>query len=341
MSKRHISYPKIGQLRNVISTVCHMATYIGKDENGEPIYDGNLPRPIIKFTGTVKLHGTNASVAFNNEVGLYYQSRQNIITPQVDNAGFAFFAESNRNVLQKFMTDLICKNNINTDKYTITIYGEWCGGNIQKGVAITGLDKMWVIFGVKVSAIDQDTDETSYWVDHSIIRYPENRIFNIEDYPKYEVDIDFNDPSLDVENECPVGKAFGVTGIGEGIVFTGTYKDTNLRFKAKGKEHSASKVKSLAPIDTEKLNSVNEFIEYSVTENRLNQAIEQVFTATGTTPEIKMMGNFLKWITNDIIQEEMDVMTESNLEPNDVKKNISNKARLWFMNYLDKQAGLA
>ena len=26
------------------------------------------------------------------------------------------------------------------------IYGEWCGGNIQKGVAINGLNKMFVIF---------------------------------------------------------------------------------------------------------------------------------------------------------------------------------------------------
>ena len=89
------------------------------------------------------------------------------------------------------------------------------------------------------------------------------------------------------------------------------------------------------------MNSINEFIEYSVTENRLNQGVEQVFTSAGLVPEIKMMGQFLRWITNDIVDEEMDVMTENNLEPKDVKKHISTKAREWFMNYLDEQAGLA
>jgi hypothetical protein len=34
---------------------------------------------------------------------------------------------------------------------TITIYGEWCGGNIQKGVGITNLEKSFFIFGVKIT----------------------------------------------------------------------------------------------------------------------------------------------------------------------------------------------
>lgn len=351
MSKKHISYPKIGQFRNVVSTVCHMATYVGKDEQGEPIYDGTLPRPVIKFTGTCKCHGTNASVVYNNKDGMWYQSRENIITPQKDNAGFAFFAESNKDIFQTFMKYLINKNNINSDTHSTTIYGEWCGKGIQKGVAISNLNKMFIIFGVKVSPIDQDTDEASYWIDHSLLKCPDNHIYNVEDFQKFEVEIDFNDPKpaqekiiemvLNVEKECPIGKAFGVSGIGEGIVFTGTYKDTNLRFKSKGDEHKSSKSKSIVAIDTEKVANIQEFIEYAVTENRLNQGIEQVFTSTSTEPQIRMMGDYLKWIVNDIIKEEIDVMNENNLEPNDVKKYISNKAREWFMTYLDKQVGLA
>jgi hypothetical protein len=330
-----------------------MATYIGKDENGDPMYDGTLPRPVIKFTGTVKLHGTNASVAYNSQAGLWYQSRKNVITVQKDNAGFAFFADSNRAKFEEFMETLIKDNEIDTDNYTVTIYGEWCGGNIQKNVAITQLDKMFVIFGVKVSPIDTNSEESSYWIDHTGLKDVDNRIFNINDFPTYEVSVDFNDPKpaqekitemvLEVEKECPVGKTLGVSGIGEGIVFTSKYKDANLRFKAKGKEHSTSKgkKKQLIEIDPEKMENIQEFIEYSVTENRLNQAIEQVFTVTSTTPTIKMMGQFLKWMVNDILKEEMDVMKESNLEPKDVQKHISNNARKWFMDYLDKQAGIA
>lgn len=57
MNKKHVSYPKIQQLRNVISNVNHMATYVGQDANDNPIYDGTLTLPTLKFTGSVKLHG--------------------------------------------------------------------------------------------------------------------------------------------------------------------------------------------------------------------------------------------------------------------------------------------
>ena len=361
--KRHISYPKIKQFRQVISDINHSASFLHLDENNDPVYDSNYEKPVVTFRGTVKLHGTNAGVSYNSIEGMWAQSRKNIITPEKDNAGFAFFVESNKEVINEMFQTLIKDNGTDTDNYTLTIYGEWCGGNIQKGVAISGLDKMWVIFGVKVSPNDQGTDEQAYWIDHSKLKSIENKIYNVVDFKTFEIDIDFGNPSeaqnkivdlvLEVEKECPVGREFGrkivpasmrvgenVCTTGEGIVFTGKFKDNYYRFKAKGKEHSASKVKTVAPIDVEKMNSIKEFVDYAVTENRLNQGVEQVFTTSSTPVEIKMMGAFLKWVSNDVITEEMDVMKESNLEPRDVKKEISNKARKWFMDYLDKLAGL-
>ncbi len=41
----------------------------------------------------------------------------------------------------------------------------------------------------------------------------------------------------------------------------------------------------------------------------------------------------------DFIKEESDTLNENNLTPKDVGKYVSNKARLWFMNYLDKEIG--
>ena len=74
---KHSSYPKIGQLRNIIHSLRLRFQYVGKDENGDPIYDETRVLPIVKFVGTVKLHGTNS--AFTNhgdEIG--FQSRTNM-----------------------------------------------------------------------------------------------------------------------------------------------------------------------------------------------------------------------------------------------------------------------
>jgi len=79
--KKHISFPSIEQFRHVVASVNRQANYVGADVNGDAIYDPNLPKPVLTFKGTVKLHGTNAGVCYNNEDGFWIQSRENIITP--------------------------------------------------------------------------------------------------------------------------------------------------------------------------------------------------------------------------------------------------------------------
>jgi len=79
--KKHIKFPSIEQFRTVVSNVNRHFNFVGLDENGDAIYDPTLPKPVITFKGTVKLHGTNAGVSFNNIGGLWAQSRENIITP--------------------------------------------------------------------------------------------------------------------------------------------------------------------------------------------------------------------------------------------------------------------
>ena len=147
--KRHISFPSIEQYRNVVADVIRRAHFDGMDAEGEAIYNPNKPKPVLTFKGTVKLHGTNAGVCFNHKDKLWVQSRENIITPESDNAGFAFFVESNREAFLDLMAKVMIKNNLDTDDNTISIYGEWCGGNIQKGVGITNLPKSFFIFGVR------------------------------------------------------------------------------------------------------------------------------------------------------------------------------------------------
>jgi len=341
-------FTDIGQYRNVIKDVCHDAQFKGVDADGNLIMDRNVILPTIKFKGTVKLHGTNAAVAMDSNGEMWYQSRSNIITPTHDNAGFAFFAECNKKVFADIIADIAATQNLTNE--TIVIFGEWCAGNIQKGVAISGLDKMFVIFAVKVST---ETEEDNYYLHEDVWKKysaPECKIYNINDFETYTVDIDFNNPELsrnemidimaNVEKECPVGKAFGRkygedNTTGEGNVWVGWYNGRRYIFKIKGEKHSVTKVKTLAPVDVEKISSINSFVEYALTENRLNQGIEQVFTTQSKVPDQKYTGDFLKWIVNDIIKEELDTLNTNNLEPKEVTKYISNEARKWYFNYLE------
>jgi hypothetical protein len=174
----------------------------------------------------------------------------------------------------------------------------------------------------------------------------------IYDFKTYEMSIDFNSPELaqnklgeltmEVEAECPVAKEMGVSGIGEGVVWrcvTPGWNDSGTWFKVKGDKHSNSKVKTLASVDVEKVNSIKECAEKVVTENRLKQGVSHL-QEMGMELDIKNMGAFLKWVASDAIKEEIDTIIESGLEPKEVGKQISTIARLWFMEQLNANVGL-
>lgn len=341
--KKMITFPEIGQFRQVIKTIHDKTRYIGRDADNNGVFDPTIKLPTLIFTGTVKLHGTNAGITLSKDGDFYAQSRENIITVEKDNAGFAFFVESNKQVFLDLFLTLDFK-----DADYLTIFGEWCGGNIQKGVAINGLPKMFVIFAVKRSYIDNEEKSNYFLLDSEIkhLKSVDNKIYNILDFKTYSITIDFEEPqdiqnqlvdlTNEVEKECPVGKAFGNEGTGEGIVWKTETDFGTMRFKVKGEKHQSSKVKTLAPVNTDKINSIKEFADYAVTESRLEQGIEKVFTSVGEQIDIKKLGDFLKWIMGDIVKEETDTLKSNNLEPKDVGSAVSNKARTWFLQKWNK-----
>lgn len=139
-----------------------------------------------------------------------------------------------------------------------------------------------------------------------------------------------------VENECPWAKSFGVSGVGEGIVWTSLERpqDNGLAFKVKGYKHinknaQAPKV-ALSP---ERLAGITEFVDYALSESRLDQGI-QYLIETGHDLSILNLGVYLKWVSQDILEEETDVLTESGLEWKEVVKVINNQAKSYFMNGL-------
>ena len=319
-------YNSIEQFRNVIKTVKINTDYKGKDSDGNPIYSHDEDYPVLKFKGTVKVHGTNAAIVLYKNGEKKYQSRGRELSFDKDNCDFMKRMYSiNTNGLFK---------DIDFKDY-VAIYGEWCGGNIQKGVAISGLDKMFIIFGIKVDDNFIELKES--------LQDNENKIYNILQFPTYNVEIDFNNPELiqneliektiKVENECPIGKYFGISGIGEGIVFTCT-SDLDLKFKSKGEKHSVSKVKTINSIDIESLEKIDDFVSSVVTNNRLEQAVSYM-NEMGIPLDKKNTREFLKWMTDDVLKEEMDTIVGNNLDVKKTMSAVSDKSRVWFFNKIN------
>lgn len=327
-------YPSIEQFRNVIRTVKTQHDYKGKDEADEPIYRHDSDYPTLKFKGTVKLHGTNGSIVKYKD-RIEFQSRESVLSLTSDNAGF-FSYMSNQN-LDKLFEDL------EFEEYA-AIYGEWCGGNIQKGVAINGLPKMFVIFGLKV---DDVWLETGYIHPENLQKYWVNgwnkvNIYHINQFPTFHLDIDFNNPEYTqnelvkiteaVEAECPVGKFFGVSGIGEGVVWQ-CPEQPELIFKVKGEKHSVSKVTTVAAIDTVALENIKQFVDLALQESRLLQGIEKLKEAGKEITE-KSTGDFLRWIIGDIMKEEEDTIIKNQFDVKKLNPVISNKARVWYFKHI-------
>ena len=316
-----VKFESVGQFRNFIKTM----QYLG-------LRKSNL-------IGTVKIHGTNSSVGLDlKDNSLFCQSRNRVLSLDDDNYDFVKYIEDNKSEFLKIFNEI--KNKINTENYdSIIIYGEWAGKGIQNKVAVSELDRFFAPFSIRgINKGTIDILDVKLEINESIRFYP------IETFGIYNVELDLDNVHLAqqeiknitiaIENECPVGKYFGISGIGEGVVFTDETRTYS--FKSKGEKHSVSKVKTMANVDVEKIKKIQDFIDYAVTENRLNQGIEYL-KEMNKELDILSIGDFLRWLANDILKEEQDVITENGLD-NDLKsimKSTSNKGRKWFMDKIN------
>jgi hypothetical protein len=91
-----------------------------------------------------------------------------------------------------------------------------------------------------------------------------------------------------------------------------------------------SKVKTLAPVDVEKVKSIRECVDKIVTEARLQQGIDHLkMNHLDITP--LNLGEFIKWVVGDATREELDTILESGLVVKEVGKAASTVARNWFL----------
>lgn len=350
-----IKYDSISKLNDVVKTINHQARFLGLDEDNNPIYKEVYDLPIINATVTEKIHGTNAGVRVhieNNEYKVEYQSRNNTITPTNDNAGCAFFCESRKESFINFTKELSNYYDIDLNKYIITLFGEFCGGNIQKNSAVSGLDKMFILFQHFKVSLKEDK-EVNYWLetkaDNILIQDSNERIYNILTFPYYNIEIDFNKPNNTInylvelieknEDSSPVGKYFGIEdNILEGYVVTFYYKGSLYKFKAKGEKHSNSKVSKLNYVDNELENIKIEFANSVTPSWRLEQGWQELFGINNEklVPNIKYVGDFIRWVFNDIIKEESDLLNSKGLEPKQVNGLIANISKKWFIKRLEE-----
>lgn len=127
--------------------------------------------------------------------------------------------------------------------------------------------------------------------------------------------------------------SFELPFVGEGIVWWS--HTTDIKFKTKGEKHSASKVKTLVPVDAERMSSIAEFVDATVTENRLNQGLDKM-RELGHALDVTSTGHFLKWIIGDILREEATNIEASSFDPKEITTPLSNKARGWWFNQINK-----
>jgi len=133
MAKRFISYGSTLRFEGVLKII----------RRSTP----NLPT--YKVQGFEKIHGQNFAVCYSNPDGIWYQSRNNI----VEASPTAKYLKEEPWV--EIINSLAKEYNVDLDTHIITVYGEHCGGNIQKLSAVSDLSKRFIIFAdFKVSPLE-------------------------------------------------------------------------------------------------------------------------------------------------------------------------------------------
>ena len=295
--------------------------------------------PVIKYHGTVKLHGSNAGVRVNIDGSIQPQSKEIFLTTENTNFGFKGFVESvNDGIWNSLAQKFLAVNGIQAQGEAVTIFGEWCGQGIQKGSALTQCPKHFVVFH---AAYGDTMLSTMVEPDLAMNK---NGVYFINQIPSYEVEVNPNDfqaasdylneLTASVELECPWAKTmFDISGVGEGLVWIPSRRhltnDDHYRFKTKGDKHKArsNPQGNVAPVDIEKVNSIKECVNIILTENRMEQMVKD--NNLPLTPA--SIGPFLKALAEDILKEESHVITENGLDWKDVGKLVQSEARAWFM----------
>ena len=328
-------YPKIFKLSDFVYAVKSLPEY-------------QSPSLTVPLIGTTKLHGTHADVVFesasSDKIRLQSRNQLDLKAGKQDNAGFATWVANSRetrDVLIRLRNRFVKRyRELNPRPVVdgeVIIAAEWCGTGIQKKVAISKVPRFMAIISVFINGS---------WVpdwEYADIEDAETRIYNIGRAGYFRHELRLDDRGLaeseteirrvtdEVERECPFAKQVcGESGLGEGIVWKAVNRCGNPTywFKSKGDQHAVSNVSKLpaSAVDRENRERVGNFAQAVVTDNRLEQG-----WALLSQKNLRGLGMFLKWITEDCLGEEKREMEVLEISKGKLGPAIVAIAKPWFL----------
>jgi hypothetical protein len=293
----------------------------------------------VDYRGTVKLHGTNGGVRFQKDGVIVAQSRNRDLTLESDNHGFAAFVRGQRSQFRTIHRQLLAHLGVDDEAdREVTIFGEWVGPGIQRGVALAQLPvKQFVVFAAVV-------DDEFVQVGDGQWAIAGQQIHPITLAPHWQISLNFLDKDGirkafdniqnivdDVEARCPWAAMFGIDGVGEGIVWrpsSAVMQDMpGLWFKTKGAKHSKGGKRPKEPVSAPE--GLEPFVAMACTDERLHQGLDYL-REMGLECDMTSMGAYLKWVSGDICDELGDDMADAGLTWKQVAKHINSRAVAWF-----------
>ena len=295
----------------------------------------------INLYGTPKLHGTNIGIIFKSNGEYTLQTRNRIITKDNDHFGFyKWMTQDKINYIYNHFKYLFDNRKIKA----IIVYGEFAGKGVQKGVAISQIERFYAPFAVRII-----TDKDDYYIKPRSMDFnlwnDELRIYNLFN-PKYFVKVNVDKSNLEeviniideYVKECEVEDkfaiAFGMEGIGEGIVWDYEIDGKTYFFKTKIDEFKtkAQKVNKNKTID--EIKEDKKIIEYCLNEYRLRQGIEYM-NENGIDTIIQNIKDFITWVVEDTIREEERFILDNGLNEKRVRKLVGTEAAKWYKQQLN------
>jgi hypothetical protein len=332
----------------------------GKVEDLIERFNYIYPRPslpgtptTISFSGTVKLHGTHSDLVIYSNDTIRIQSRNRLsLDTTHDNYGVAasilpLRAETLelRNKFRERFLELNPGTQIK-DEYPLIIAGEWIGPGVQKNVAIEKLpSKYFVILSISINTA---------WIPNEGYEDISNEsvgIYNISRGGTFSEIMDVDDPksfihratmvTLEVEKECPFAKSFGLSGVGEGIVWKAAHplgSDSRFWFKTKGPLHritNTDALKKSVAIRGSNKTKAKSFAEAAVTVQRLEQAWDYLGEM-----EIKRnkagLSEFNRWLNNDVEVEEKKAIADLDVNKHTLRKEIQWIGKAYYFKRLEE-----
>jgi hypothetical protein len=84
-------------------------------------------------------------------------------------------------------------------------------------------------------------------------------------------------------------------------------------------------------VDVEAVENIRAFVAATVTEARLEQGLDNLVREQLLPFEMKSMGDFIRWVYNDVLKEEMDTIVASQIDTKKLGSAIANEARPWYI----------